>query len=70
MGHMISVVLKGVFSKFSLVQFTAEGNTNDLTTLASLIHAGTVKVHIEKIYSYKEIPKAILKLCIPEEKWL
>lgn len=59
MGHMISVVLKGVLSKFSLKQFTAEGNTNDLTTLASLIQSGAVKVHVEKTYSYEEIPKAV-----------
>lgn len=59
MGHMISVVLKGVFSKFPLIQFTAKANTKDLTTLASLIQTEAVKVHLEKTYSYKEIPEAI-----------
>jgi NADPH:quinone reductase-like Zn-dependent oxidoreductase len=59
MGHMISLLLKGAFSKFPLVQFTAEANTKDLETLASLIQNGKIKVYIEKTYSYKEIPKAI-----------
>ncbi len=59
MGHMISLLLKRAFSKFPLAQFTAEANTKDFETLASLIQNGKIKVHIEKIYSYKEIPKAI-----------
>ncbi len=59
MGHMISLLLKGVFSKFPLVQFTAETNTKDLEILASFIQNGKIKVHIEKTYSYTEIPKAI-----------
>jgi NADPH:quinone reductase-like Zn-dependent oxidoreductase len=59
MAHMISLVLIGAFSKFPLVQFTADANTKDLETLASLIQNGKIKVHIEKTYSYKEIPKAI-----------
>jgi len=59
MGHMISVLLNKAFNKFSLVQFTAEANTKDLETLASLIQNKKIKVHIEKTYSYKEIPKAI-----------
>ncbi len=59
MGHMISVLLKGVFSKFPLIQFTAETNTTDLVTLANLIQTGAIKVHIEKTYSYREIPKAL-----------
>ena len=59
MGHMISLLLKGAFSKFPLVQFTAEANTKDLETLASLIQIGKIKVHVEKTYSYQEIPEAI-----------
>jgi NADPH:quinone reductase-like Zn-dependent oxidoreductase len=58
-GNMISVLVKSAFSKFSLTQFTAEANTKDLETLASLVQKGKIKVHIEKTYSYKEIPKAI-----------
>lgn len=58
-GHMISLLLKKAFSKFPITQFTAEANTRDLETLASLIQTGKIKVHIEKTYSYKEIPKAI-----------
>ncbi|MDH4091625.1 MAG: NAD(P)-dependent alcohol dehydrogenase [Cyclobacteriaceae bacterium] len=59
MGHMISLLLKRAFSKFPLVQFTAEANTKDLETLSSLIQIGKIEVHIEKTYSYKEIPEAI-----------
>lgn len=58
-GNMISVLLKNAFSKFPLAQFTAEANTNDLETLASLVQNGKIKVYIEKTYSYKEIPEAI-----------
>lgn len=58
-GNMISVLFKNAFSKFPLAQFTAEANTKDLETLASLVQNGKIKVHIEKIYSYKEIPEAI-----------
>lgn len=59
MGHMISVLLKGAFSKFPLSQFTAEANTKDLETLALLIQNGKIMVHIDKVFSYKEIPDAI-----------
>lgn len=59
MGHMISLLLKRAFSKFPISQFTAEANTKDLETLASLIQNGKIKVHIEKTYSYKEISEAI-----------
>lgn len=59
MGHMISVLLKKVIRRFPLAQFTAEANTKDLETLARLIQDGKVKVHLDKIYSYKEIPEAI-----------
>ena len=59
MGHMISVLMKSSIKKFPLVQFTAEANTKDLETLATLIREEKVKVHIEKAYSYKEIPEAI-----------
>jgi NADPH:quinone reductase-like Zn-dependent oxidoreductase len=59
MGHMISLLLQGAFSKFPLAQFTAAANTKDLQTLASLIQTGKINVHIEKTYTYKEIPEAI-----------
>lgn len=59
MGHMISLLLKRAFSKFPISQFTAEANTKDLETLASLIQNGKIKVHIEKTYSYNNIPEAI-----------
>jgi NADPH:quinone reductase-like Zn-dependent oxidoreductase len=58
-GHMISVLLKQAFNKYPLIQFTAEANAKDLAILASLIQTGAIKVHIEKTYSYKEIPIAI-----------
>ena len=59
MGHMISVLLNKAVSKFPLAQFTAEANTSDLNTLALLILEGKVRPHIEKTFSYKEIPAAI-----------
>lgn len=59
MGHMMSLLLKRAFSKFPIVQFTAEANTKDLETLASLIQKKEIKVHIEKTFSYKNIPEAI-----------
>ncbi|MBD3223929.1 MAG: zinc-binding dehydrogenase [Caldithrix sp.] len=59
MGHMMSVLLKNGFSKFSLIQFTATANNQDLSTLAKLIKEGKVKPHIEKTYPYSKIPEAI-----------
>lgn len=59
LGHMISLLLKRATSKFPLNQFTAEANTKDLETLATLVQNGKIKVHIDKTYSYKDIPEAI-----------
>lgn len=59
MGHMALVLLNKARSKFPLVQFTAEANTKDLALLASLIQNNKIKVHIEKTFSYKNIPEAI-----------
>lgn len=59
MGHMMSLLLKRAFSKFPLVQFTAEANPKDLDTLASLIQKKEIKVHIEKTFPYKNIPDAV-----------
>lgn len=58
-GQMMSVLFKRSFSRFPLAQFTAVANTNDLETLAALIQAGKIKAHIEKSFSYKEIPEAV-----------
>src|SRR5690606_29740876 len=58
-GHMLSVLLGKAFSRFPLVQFTAEANTGDLAALASLIQTGKIKVHIEKTYPHTRIPEAI-----------
>ena len=59
LGHMMNVLLKNIFSKFSLRVFTAQANSEDLNTLARLIKEGKVKPHIEKTYPYAEIPEAI-----------
>ena len=59
MGQMISVLLKKAFSKFPLIQFTAEANKKDLETLASLIAESKIKVHIDKTFTYERIPEAI-----------
>ena len=59
MGHTITILLKNGFSKFPLKQFTAKPNFKDLKALGHLISEGKVKPHIEKVYSYFDIPKAI-----------
>ena len=59
MGHMMVLLLNKAVSKFPLSQFTAVANAKDLETLALLVQCGKVKAHIEKTYSYKQIPEAI-----------
>lgn len=59
MGHMVSVLLKNMFIRYPLAQFTAEANHTDLETLASLVRDEKIKPHIEKTYPYTEIPQAI-----------
>jgi NADPH:quinone reductase-like Zn-dependent oxidoreductase len=59
LGHMISVLMPVVFSRFPLKQFTAMANTKDLETLAVLIRDRKIRVHIEKVYSFDQIPEAI-----------
>jgi NADPH:quinone reductase-like Zn-dependent oxidoreductase len=59
LGAMAILMLKRSFSKFPLAQFTAEANTRDLETLASLIREQKIKTHIDKTYPYQEIPAAI-----------
>lgn len=59
MGHLISVLLKKAFSKFPLIQFTAEANKKDLEILALLIEKNKIKVHIDKAFSYEHIPDGI-----------
>ncbi len=58
-GHMILLLLEGAFSKFPLLQFTAEANTKDLEILGALVQNGKIKVHLEKIFSYRKTPEAI-----------
>lgn len=59
MGHMLSVLIKSAFSKYPLIQFTAEANPKDLETLATLMQNGKIFVHIDRTYPYNEIPEAI-----------
>lgn len=59
LSNMMRVMIDSIFSKFKLKVFTAEANTKDLETLASLIQDKKIKVHIELTYPYAEIPKAI-----------
>ena len=59
MRHMFSTLFKKAFSKFPLIQFTAEVNGEDLQTLAVLVEQGKVRPQLEKIFSYKLIPEAI-----------
>lgn len=59
MGHMVSLLLKRAFSKFPLTQFTAEATTKDLQALAALIRDKKISPHMERTFSYKDIPTAI-----------
>lgn len=59
MGHMVTLLLQRALGKFPLGLFTAEANTKDLETLASLVQSGKISVHLEKTYSFRDIPKAI-----------
>lgn len=59
MGNMVSTLLKNVFSKFPLKQFTAEANAKDLEILASLIRDKKIAARIEKVFPYQELPEAI-----------
>lgn len=59
MGHMFSVLVKKAFTKFPLIQFTANANKKDLVILAYLIKENKIKVHIDKTFSYDRIPEAI-----------
>jgi len=59
LGNMVSLLSTSALSKFPLIQFTAEANTKDLAVLADLIEKGKIKVHIDKTFSYKNIPEAI-----------
>lgn len=59
MGHMMSVLLKNVFVRYPLKQFTAEANPKDLGVLASMVQEGKIKPYIEKVYPYTDIPRAI-----------
>jgi NADPH:quinone reductase-like Zn-dependent oxidoreductase len=58
-GNMMSVLSKKAFGKFPLKQFTAEASTHDLEILASLVADRKIRVHIEKTYTYSQIPEAI-----------
>jgi len=59
LGHMVALLLKKALSKFSLNFFTAQANTRDLETLALLVQSQKIKAHIDKTYSYENIPQAI-----------
>ncbi len=59
MRHMMAVGIKQAISKYPLVSFTAAANREDLQQLALLIREGKIRVHLEKIFSYRDIPEAI-----------
>jgi NADPH:quinone reductase-like Zn-dependent oxidoreductase len=59
MGHMVSVLFRKAFSRFPLIQFTAEANSKDLQTLASLVQENKLIPRIERVFHYEEIPEAI-----------
>src|SRR5690606_23858042 len=57
-GNLLGLSLRRAWGRFPVVQFTAEANTTDLTTLAALIEDGKLRVHLERTYTYREIPEA------------
>jgi len=59
LGHMVSLLVRKAFDKHPLIRFTAEANNKDLQTLATLVGDGKIKPHIEKSYSFHDIPAAI-----------
>ncbi len=58
-GRMASTLLKNVFSKFSLTQFTAEANSKDLETLAALVKEKKITPQIEHLFPVEKLPEAI-----------
>ncbi len=59
LSHMLSVLTKRNFSKTPISIFTTRANTKDLETLAFLVQDGSLKVHICKTFTWKEIPEAV-----------
>jgi NADPH:quinone reductase-like Zn-dependent oxidoreductase len=59
MGHMVSVLLKKMFSKFPLTQFTAEAHSKDLETLAVLVREKKISPRIEHVFPFEKLPEAI-----------
>lgn len=61
-GHLISVMLLSKINSFPLAQFTAEINAKDLAKLVMLCSNGQLKVHMEQVFPFEEIPNAIERL--------
>lgn len=58
-GHMMSTLIKKLFGRFPIIQFTAEANAKDLQTLSTLVAEGKIRPVIDKLFPYNEIPDAI-----------
>lgn len=58
-GHMMSTLIKKLFGRFPIIQFTAEANAKDLQTLSTLVAEGKIRPVIDKLFPYNEIPEAI-----------
>ena len=58
-GRMMRTIVMSLAGKFSLKQFTAEVNTDDLELLALMVQKAKVKVHLENVYSFERIPEAV-----------
>lgn len=61
-SHLMAVILQSKLKGFPIAQFTAEINASDLASLALQCSKGQLKVHLEKVYSFDEIPNAIERL--------
>lgn len=62
LSHLFTMLLKKSFSKYPLSHFTAGPNIPDLEMLGRLIQKGSLKVHMDSVYSFEKIPQAIARV--------
>jgi NADPH:quinone reductase-like Zn-dependent oxidoreductase len=62
MKNMISVMLKAKAFAYPFKLTAVDINTKELELLASLVQQHGIKAHMEKLYSYQQIPEAISAL--------
>jgi NADPH:quinone reductase-like Zn-dependent oxidoreductase len=58
-GHMLSILVRKTIAKFPLIIFTAAADRMDLETLARFVKEKKIRVHMDRTFSYEQIPEAI-----------